>query len=190
MQFIDKKTIKLNRELSELDLFAFDFCRILSKHLRYVVISGYVAILFGRSRGTEDIDIFIEEVEREKFNRLYDNLKENKFTCITADKKDAFDNLKDNIPIRFARGNTFIPNIEVKFPKKAFDTELLNKNLRVVTSSGEVKISLIEPQIAFKEVCLCSDKDMEDALHLRKVFEGHLDNKKIESYKKLFEETD
>ena len=188
MRFINEKTIRLDKIMNELDKFAFDFCKILEKHLKYVVVSGYVAILFGRSRGTEDIDIFIEKISKDKFNILYENLEKRNYECITAGKEDAFANLNEDIPIRFAKKNKFIPNIELKFPKKPLDVKFLDENLEVITAYGSIKVSFMEPQIAFKEVCLGSDKDIEDAIHLREVFEGKLDNNKIEYYKKVFAE--
>ncbi|MEI6842068.1 MAG: hypothetical protein WCK53_12430 [Methanomicrobiales archaeon] len=36
-----------------LDMFVFNFVNILETMTAYVIVSGYVAILFGRSRGTE-----------------------------------------------------------------------------------------------------------------------------------------
>lgn len=37
--------------MSPLDKFVFNFCKLLEKeHIKYVVVSGYVAIVFGRSR--------------------------------------------------------------------------------------------------------------------------------------------
>ena len=50
------KEIKLNKELNKLDKFVIDFCKLLD---RYVIVSGYVSILFGRSRSTEDVDLLI-----------------------------------------------------------------------------------------------------------------------------------
>jgi hypothetical protein len=40
-------------------------------------------------------------------------------------------------------------------------------------------------QIAYKEEVLKSEKDVEDALHLREVFKDVIDEKKIKEYKKL-----
>lgn len=34
---------------------------------RYVLISGYVSILFGRNRSSEDIDMIVEKLDYEKF---------------------------------------------------------------------------------------------------------------------------
>lgn len=188
MKFVNKSLIKLDKVINELDKFAFDFCKILEKHLKYVVVSGYVAILFGRSKGTEDIDIFIERIDKNKFNKLHDELEKNDYECITANKKEAFDNLNEDIPIRFAKRGKFIPNVELKFVKKALDINSLDNNLTVETSYGHIKILLLEPQIAFKEVCLGSDKDIEDAIYLRQVFKEQIDNEKVEYYKRMFAE--
>lgn len=55
--------IKIGRELSGLDKLVIRFVKILGRlEIDYVVISGYIAILFGRSRNTEDVDLFIEEM--------------------------------------------------------------------------------------------------------------------------------
>jgi len=43
----DKKEIRLDRKLNELDNFVMDFCSILDK---YVIISGYVSILLGEKK--------------------------------------------------------------------------------------------------------------------------------------------
>jgi RecA-family ATPase len=62
-----KYIILRNKVVSKLDLFVIDFIKILEKYTDYVIVSGYVSILFGRSRGTEDIDIFIEKIDFKKF---------------------------------------------------------------------------------------------------------------------------
>ena len=58
---IGKREIKSCKILSELDKLVLDFVRVLEKHVDYVLISGYVSILLGRTRITEDIDIFIKK---------------------------------------------------------------------------------------------------------------------------------
>ena len=40
---ITPKGIRLDRELSDLDKFAIDFSRIIARHARYVIVSGYVS---------------------------------------------------------------------------------------------------------------------------------------------------
>jgi len=52
VEFISKSKIKICREISDLDSFTLDFLKILEKHSKYVVISGYVAILLGQLRNS------------------------------------------------------------------------------------------------------------------------------------------
>ena len=85
---LDSQTNKKSAELSELAKFGLEFVRILEKHADYVVISGYVSILLGRARATEDIDVFMERISKEKFSEFYAELKEKGFWCINAEKWD------------------------------------------------------------------------------------------------------
>lgn len=124
MEFIDERTIKLDKELSELDRFVLNFCKILEKHTRYIIISGYVTILFGRSRGTEDVDIFIKKMKEQDFNILFEELKKKGYDCINTSKEDAYESLKENVPIRFAKKGFFIPNVEMKFAAKPVKSSL------------------------------------------------------------------
>ena len=66
MKFLDKNTIQLDKELNELDNITIDFTSVLNKSkIEYTIISGYVAVVFGRNRASEDIDIFIEKINLE-----------------------------------------------------------------------------------------------------------------------------
>jgi len=57
LKFIDKNVVVIeNKVINALDEFVLNFVSILEKFTDYVIVSGYTAILFGRSRGTEDID--------------------------------------------------------------------------------------------------------------------------------------
>ena len=75
----EKREIVLKRDLSALDKFVLDFVKILEKHINYVIISGYISILLGRARATEDIDIFIEKITAEKFSKLYKDIKKSNY---------------------------------------------------------------------------------------------------------------
>ena len=75
--------IRFERNLSELDKIVIRFVKILDKiEIDYVIISGYIAILFGRSRNTEDVDLFVEEMSLEKFKRFWEELGKEGFECI------------------------------------------------------------------------------------------------------------
>ena len=188
MEFLDEKTLKIDRVETILDKFVVEFTKMLEKYAKYTIISGYVAILLGRSRATEDVDIFIEKIEKEKFFILFDNLRKNGYNCFNAQgPDDAFNHLLDNLALRFSRKNKPIPNIEIKFAKTDFDKETLENRIKIVMPFGNIFTSEIERQIAFKRFVLKSDKDLEDAEHMEKALKGNINNKKIETYRKILE---
>ena len=188
MKFIDKKTIEINRELSDLDKFTIDFINILKKHTKYVIISGYVAILLGRARASEDVDIIIPKINFTNFQKLYEELKKNNFYCMNAEKeKTIYSYLQDKLAIRFAKVDTIIPNIEMKWIKNEFDKIALNNTIDVKIKNQKIIISHLELQIAFKEVILKSPKDIEDAKHIREVAKEYLDNKLIHKYREMLD---
>ena len=181
-----KREAILNRELNNLDKFVLEFVGVLGKHVDYVIVSGYVSILLGRTRTTEDVDVFIKKISFEEFSTLYKDLIKNGFWCINAEKaKDVFDYLKDNVAVRFSRENNPVPNFEVKFPKDDLDEEVFEDFITVVTQEGEIKISSLERNIAFKRFGLGSDKDIEDAIHLEDLFKDNMDKGKINKIKEL-----
>ena len=183
-----KREIKLSRRLSNLDKLVLEFVNILKKHVRYVIISGYISILLGRARATEDVDLFIEKINKEKFAVLYVDLDKAGFWCLNAEKADeVFSYLEDGLAVRFARKGKSIPNFEIKFPKNKVDEGTFDDLIKVELGDKEIIISSLERQIAFKRYFLKSDKDIEDALHIEEIFKQDLDNEKINKLKKLIE---
>ena len=190
MEFISGNAIKVERELSELDLFTLQFVKILRKRTRYVIVSGYVSILLGRARVSEDIDLIIPKLNEAKFEALYEELKKKGYYCLNAEYfKDVYGYLLHNFAVRFAKNGKVIPNIELKFAKTKIDEISLAKNLIIKIGHEELIVSNLELQIAFKEKVLKSQKDIEDARHLRNIAIGHLNKDKIEEYKRLLHET-
>lgn len=189
MNFLDPTTIKLDKEINELDAFVLDFIRLVSQHIDYVIISGYVSILFGRSRSTEDVDVFIKPLPKERLTILYHDLQQHGYWCLNAESDDdIFSYLNDGLAVRFAKQGQAIPNIEVKFAKKLLDLAAFQDRLRVITPLGDLFVSSPERQIAFKRYYLCSPKDMEDARHIENIFKGHLRDDLIREYKKQIEQ--
>lgn len=193
-----KNHIQLNnKELSELDKFVKEFIKIVEHYFKYVIISGYVAILFGRNRSSEDIDIFIEKSDFDTFNQFWIDTQET-FECINTNvPTEAFDQyLSDNIPIRFSRKHEFVPNVELKFPKSTLDKWSLTERKQVSVNKYRLFISPLELQIPYK-LYLGSQKDIEDARFLYRIFEDNLDQdilyqfnqklKTIESFKTYIE---
>lgn len=187
MKILNEKIIILERELSELDLFVLSFVQILEKYVSYTLVSGYVAILFGRSRGTEDVDIISDKLSKEQFGKLYQELLKNNFWALNADsEEELFSLLNEKIAVRFAEKGKVIPNIELKFVKDELDHFTLREKVKVVTERGDIFVPNLSLQVAYKKFVLGSPKDLEDALHLQKLF--HISEENINKYKQLFEQ--
>lgn len=167
-----------DKKLSELDIFVKRFIKILQNHFDYVIISGYVAILFGRNRISEDIDVFIEKKDYNRFKKLWEDLSV-EYECINTDNAEEayYEYLKQNIAIRFSKINEFIPNFELKFPKSNVDVWTLSERKTVrVNNDFDLFISPLELEIPYK-LFLGSEKDIEDARFLYQFFKDQLDQK-------------
>lgn len=183
MKFLDKNTIKLDKELNELDKITIEFTSILNKlKINYTIISGYVAVVFGRNRASEDIDLFIERVSEKVFLDLWKELAK-EFECINNEEPlEVFkDYLKEGSAVRFARKGKFIPNIELKFPKTDIDFWGIHNKKKLVLNNNEMYISPLESQIPFK-LFMGSEKDIEDAKYLYNIFKDNLDKSLLEQF--------
>jgi len=176
-----------NKTLSELDIFVLDFLSVLKAYTNYVIVSGYVTILFGRARGTEDIDIIIEKMDRGMFERFFNDLTERNYWFLNSDdQNDLFNMLNENLAVRIAKSGEIIPNIELKFVKDYFDNFSLENSLKVMMGDHEIKISPIELQIPYK-LYLSGDKDIEDAIYLYEIFKETIDRKTLKNFLKEFD---
>ena len=175
---LEHGTLRLDKVLSDLDKLVLDFVSVLvDSKIRYVIISGYVAIFFGRSRTTEDIDVFVEKMGRKKFNAFYSKLIGNGYWVINAaNEAEAFDLLMDSLAIRAAKKDKVVPNFEIKLPKKDTDFFSLDNAMKVVVNGKTLLMSPFEMQIPFK-LWLGSEKDIEDAVHLYTLFNDRLDKR-------------
>jgi hypothetical protein len=176
--------------ISALDSLVIEFTSILNKYAKYVIVSGYVAILFGRSRTSEDIDIIVEKIDFNKFNKFWIEVSKN-FECIsTKDAKIAHkEYLSSGIPIRFSRKNNFIPNVEFKFPKVELDDWTLKERKKVILNDHQLFVSPLELQIPFK-LFLGSEKDIEDAKHIYRVFQDKIDYALLQEFNRKFKTND
>lgn len=176
---IDNKTI--------LDNFAEDFCKIIEKHVKYIICSGFVSIAHGRSRGTEDIDMIIEKIPIEKFIEIHKDLIKNDFVCIQSDNPEdifmQYLNKGDSIRYVWNKKGYFPPEMEIKFAKDELDLNQINTRIKLPLTGLDIYFSSIEDNIAFKEEWLKSDKDIEDAKHLRIIYEEKIDENKINDIK-------
>ena len=171
-----------------LDKFAEDFCKIVEKYVKYIVVSGFVAISHGRKRTTEDIDMIIERISFDEFEKLHNDLDNAGFECMQSSKaKDIYDYLENGDGVRYVRkgGNFFPPEMEIKFVKDELD-ELQIKTRKKIDFTGlDIWFSSIEFNVAFKEELLKSNKDLEDARHFRIIYKDKINENLINDIKKM-----
>jgi len=182
------ETIIVHRELNELDFFVRDFLEILKKHSDYLVVSGFVSISTGRTRGTEDVDVLFSKLEEKEFEKLFNELSENGFWCYQGDSgKEVYDYIKNLNNVRFARKNQIFPNIELipvdKTRKAKFFEFTHSQKIRI--GDFEFKIPPIEFEILYKEIVLAGKKDTDDAKHLRTFFAEILRAEKFKEFKPI-----
>jgi len=183
----NKKEIILNKELNNLDKFVLDFVNLLDE---YVIVSGYVSILLGRSRATEDVDLLIPKINFENFNNFWKKIYKNNFECLNTSRvEDAFKMLNEHA-IRFAYPGKPIPNIEFKIIKTDLDKYSFENKIKVIVDDKFFLISPLELQIAYKLFLVADgideelqvDKDIEDARYLYKLFKEKINKEEFEIF--------
>lgn len=179
----------MEREISDrniLDKFCEDFCAIVEKHCKYIVVSGFQAIASGRTRGTEDIDLIMEKIDERRWKDLFQDLGKNNFVCMqTSSAAEAYEYLRDNTSIRFTRHGALLPEMEVKFAKDLLDNLQIKSRVKLPLTGLNVWFGEVNINIAFKEELLKSTKDLEDARHLRIVYEELINEEEIKNFKTL-----
>jgi hypothetical protein len=183
-------SLSVSRELSALDRSVIDFTSVLdSVGVDYVVVSGYVAILTGRSRATEDVDVVLEPLSESATDELVATLEDRGYWGMAMPLSEMFSMLEGGDRIRIAEEDTFYPNFEVWFASNEIEREALSASIAAEMNDHRVAISPIELQIAYKlglaqRSGSTTGKDFEDALHLFLTFEGQFNEAALEDYVK------
>jgi hypothetical protein len=176
MRFINDQEIQLDKIINELDQLALDVVEIIRNYSEYVIVGGYVSILLGRSRMSEDIDILIPSVSKERFTEIFEDLVSHNFWCLNSGSvDDCYRLLIDEYAIRITRSDWVIPNIELRFISDELDNLTFETRMKVRLPKESLMVSRPEIQISYKRNVLGSDKDIEDAIHLEEIFKGRLD---------------
>ena len=76
--FLEGKIVNL------FDEFVSSVIRSIESSTDYVIVGSYISILFGRARGTEDVDLLIRPRTREQFHRLWDALLKSGFYFLNS----------------------------------------------------------------------------------------------------------
>lgn len=178
----------LSREPSELDKAVLRFTEILaSQGIDYVIVSGYVVILTGRSRATEDVDVVLEPMNEAEVAELVATLEAEGYWGMAMPLDEMYSMLSSGNRLRIAEAGTMYPNFEVWFAANDIERMALADSLVAELPEGEINISPIELQLAYKlqlaqRAGALEGKDFEDALHLYHTFGEQLKEAALERY--------
>ncbi len=174
------------------DQIAIRFASVLeSIGVRYSIVAGYVAILFGRSRRSDDIDFIAEDMGEEEFIELCRHLRNAEFKLMQGEisssnslKKTYRDYLKQGYSVRFMYKDIILPNIEFKLATTKYHVYSIEHAYEVVLNNKfKIKIAPIELQIAYK-LYLGSDKDISDAIFLYELFKPAINHEELREWSK------
>lgn len=172
-------------ELKEapIDRLALDFCSVLdAQGIRYAIVGGYVAILLGRPRESDDVDIISRPLDAAEFAALHSSLLET-FESLTPGSADLvfrehLEAGRESTAVRYSAPDTFVPNIEFKFARKALDHQGVRRRIPAVPNGHRVFVGPVEMQVAFK-LFMGAPKDYEDPRWIARVAEGWLDESEV-----------
>jgi hypothetical protein len=171
-----------DRDLNRLDELAVGFSEVLSRlDIDHVFVAGYVAILAGRSRSTEDVDVFIERCSSERVDDLVAELEQEWYRGPAIPLSDTYGNLASGRNIWVAPDGEMTPHLEVKFPNDEFDRASLANAIDAHVGGETVPIGPLELRIAYK-LSLGGRTDLEDAAHLYTVFGETLSGDRLETW--------
>jgi hypothetical protein len=175
-------TLVVEREPNQLDELTIRFSEILDQFdIEHVYVAGYVSILAGRARSTEDIDVLIERIDEETADELAERLDEEGFWGPAMPLSSMYDMLDNGDNIWVAPEDQITPHLEVKFARDEFDRASLGNAITARIGDPAISIGPLELQIAYK-LHLSAQKDIEDAVHLYTLFEEELSVSRLEEW--------
>lgn len=181
IEFRDGELV-VEREPNDLDELALRFTSILEDlGVKHVYVSGYVAILAGRSRATEDIDVLIEPLDERMVSTLVERVREDGLWGPAMPLDSAMELLGNGDNVWVARDGEMVPHLEVKFVRDEFDRASLEHSVVARIAGRELPIGPLELQVAYK-LYLGTRTDFEDAVHLYTLFEETLRTGELEQW--------
>ena len=181
MEFTDEGVV-IDKPPSDLDRLMLEVGDILDDvGIEYSVVSGYVAVLFGRSRATEDIDVITERFDEETADELTNRLQEAGYWGSAMPLDDLHETLSDDLPVRIAEDGHRVPNVELKFVSDEYDRISLDNAISIRLGEEILRVGSLEFQIAYK-LDMGAQKDYEDALYLHEVVGPSLNRTALEEY--------
>ena len=181
MEFTDEGVV-IDKPPSELDRLMLEVGDVLDAvGIEYSVVSGYVAVLFGRSRATEYIDVITERFDEGTADELAKRLREAGYWGSAMPLDDLHETLADDLPARIAEEGHRVPNVELKFASDESDRISLDNAISVRLGGETLRVGSLEFQIAYK-LDMGAQKDYEDALYLHEVAGPSLNRTALEEF--------
>lgn len=142
-------TLVVERDPNELDELASAFSELLTDHgIGHVFVSGSVAILAGRPRATDGIDVIIERCSEPAVERLVSTLESRGYWGPAMPLDATFGNLSAGTNIWIAPEGQQAPHLEVKFPTDEYDRESLDDAIEARVGEATLPVGPLELQIA------------------------------------------
>ena len=176
------EVLAVDREPTALDTLAIDVSSVLSEAgIDHALVAGYVAILAGRARSTEDIDLILEPLDRRQAEELSAALDSAGFWGSTTPLSRLSETLAAGGNVRVAPDGEVVPNVELNYATDEFDRASIENAITASIAAHELPIGPLELQIAYK-LYLGTQKDFEDAVHLFTMFEESLSKPRLEEW--------
>lgn len=180
----------VEREPNHLDELALGFSAVLNDlDIQHVFVAGYVAILTGRARSTEDIDVIVEPLSASEISVLVERLRERSYWGPAMPLDSMHENLEAGTNIWVAPEGEMTPHLEVKFPTDEFDRASLENAIEARIGGETLPVGPLELQVAYK-LYLGGEKDLEDAAHLYTLFGESLSTTRLETWAERLSVTD
>ncbi len=172
----------VDRKPNQLDTLALGCSAMLNRlDINHVFVAGYVAILAGRARSTEDINLLIEPLDPPVANRLAATFEREGYWSPAMPLSELHEMLANGDNIWVAPEGQVTPHIELKHARDATDEASLENAIEARVASKTLPIGPLELQIAYK-LYLGSEKDLGDAAHLYTLFEETLSITRLEEW--------
>ena len=168
--------IEVESGASDLDELVWRLVSRLKKYTEYVLVSGYIAILLGMERPTQDVDVVISGFRsRSDFNNFFNELRELGWETIPSN----LDELHFLLEERNEKIDLFTDKqwyFDFKKARNKWALLSLENPLTVKKGDYEFKIAPPEIQIPYK-LWLGSDKDIKDAAFIYEKLKPIIDRK-------------
>ncbi|MFB6137044.1 MAG: hypothetical protein ABEJ42_01710 [Halobacteriaceae archaeon] len=175
-------TLVVEREPNRLDELAIPFSELLAdRDVDHVFVSGYLAILAGRPRGTNDVDVIVERLDRDAVDALVEEFDAAGYWGPAMPLEEMYGNLDAGTNIWVAPDGEMTPHLEVKFPTDPYDRASLSNAITAEIGDATIPVGPIDLQIAYK-LSMGAQKDFEDAAHLYTMFHETLSTERLEHW--------